>query len=254
MSLRPNDNTMTDSANFYSKTFFLNASECNAQQVIPLPQLVQRLNDTATLHSSALKAGPRDLKEIGLTWVLSRLTMEFDSFPSMDCEFTVETWVESINRHFTERAFRIKDGDGNTIGNVRTIWTAMDIKTRRTADITVLMSHVTPTPGVCPVKRQSKIQAVTDPDLIRRHRFSYCDIDFNRHVNSTRYIETILNDRKVEFFDSHSIIRFEIAYLSEIHYDDTVEIARHSDGTTSTIEILRDGAPVTRCRIEYRLK
>ncbi|MDE5608239.1 MAG: hypothetical protein K2I64_04830 [Muribaculaceae bacterium] len=243
---------MTDFPNFFSKTFFLNASECNAQQIIPLPQLVQRLIDTATLHSSALKAGPKELKEMGLTWVLSRLTMEMDSFPVMDTDFTIETWVESINRHFTERAFRIKDNIGNTIGNVRTIWIAIDIIERRSADITALMSHVTPTPGVCPVQRQSKIQAVTNPDLIRRHRFSYCDIDFNRHVNSTRYIETILNDRDVEFFDTHSISRFEIAYLNEIHYDDTVEIARHSDGDTSTVEILRDGTAVTRCRIEYR--
>ncbi len=243
---------MTDSTNFFTTTYFLNASECNAQRIIPLPQLVQRLIDTATLHSSALKAGPKELKNLGLTWVLSRLTMEMDSFPAMDSEFTIETWVESINRHFTERAFRIKDGAGTTIGNVRTIWIAIDIVGRRSADITTFMSHVTPTPGICPVARQTKIPAVTAPDLIRRHRFNYCDIDFNRHVNSTRYIEAILNDRDVEFYDAHTIIRFEIAYLNEIHYADTVEIARHTDGDTSTTEILRDGSPVTRCRLRFR--
>lgn len=243
---------MTDTPNFCSTTFFLNASECNAQQIIPLPQFVQRLIDTATLHSSSLKAGPKELKDLGLTWVLSRLTMEMDSYPSIDSLFTIETWVESINRHFTERAFRIKDAAGKTIGNVRTIWSAIDIVERRSADITTLMSHIVPNPGLCPVSRQSKIPAVTDPDLIRRHHFNFCDIDFNRHVNSTRYIETILNDRDVDFFDTHTIKKFEIAYLSEIHYSDTVEIARHTDGNVSITEIRRDGIPTTRCRIEFR--
>lgn len=242
---------MNNSENFYSATFFLNASECNAQRIIPLPLLVQRLLETATLHSTALKAGPRELQSMGLAWVLSRLTMEMSSYPGMDSTFTIETWVESINRHFTERCFRIIDNQGNTLGNVRTVWVAIDIAGRHAADITELMSHVTPTPGLCPVKRQLKIPSVTDPDLVRRHRFNYCDIDFNRHVNSTRYIETILNDRGVEFFDNHTITRFEIAYMNETHYADIVEIARHSDGCVSTVEITRDGTPVTRARVTY---
>lgn len=243
--------TMAQTDNFFSRTQFLNASECNAQQVISLPLLVQRLIEAATLHTSLLKAGPKELKAAGLAWVLSRLTIEMSAYPAMDREFTIETWVESINRHFTERCFRIKDDCGNTIGNAHSVWIAININDRHGADMTALMSHVTPTPGICPISRQGKIPAVTEPDLVRRHRFNYCDIDFNRHVNSTRYIETILNDRGVEFFDRHTIVRFEIAYMNEIHYAEVVDIARRSEGNTCIIEITRDGAPVTRARITY---
>lgn len=242
---------MKTADNYFSQTLFLNASECNAQQIIPLPLLVQRLLETATLHSTILKAGPKELKDINLAWVLSRLTMEMESYPAMDKEFTIETWVESINRHFTERCFRIKDDKQTTIGNARTVWVAIDINDRHGADMTELMAHVVPTPGLCPVPRQNKIPAVTNPELVRRHRFNYCDIDFNRHVNSTRYIETILNDRGLEFFDTHSIARFEIAYMNETHYADVVDIARHSEGNVSTVEITRDGISVTRARITY---
>lgn len=242
---------MNNSDNFFSYTLFLNASECNAQQRISLPLLVQRIIETATLHSSALKAGPKELKSMGLAWVLSRLTLEMNSYPAMDCDFTIETWVESINRHFTERCFRIKNALGEIIGNVRTVWVAIDIEGRHSADITALMSHVVPTPGLCPLGRRDRIPPVSEPDLVRRHRFSYCDIDFNRHVNSTRYIETILNDREVEFFDCHTIKRFEIAYMNETHYADIVDVSRHSEGNVSIVEITRGGHPVTRARITY---
>lgn len=102
----------------------------------------------------------------------------------------------------------------------------------------------------------SKIQAVTAPDMVRAHRFGYCDIDFNRHVNSCRYIEALLNDRSVEFYDNHMIKRFEIAYMDEIHYDDAVELLRESserDGELQALyEITRDGTSVTRARIKYK--
>lgn len=242
---------MSNHDDLFTIDYFLNASECNAQRIIPLPLLVQRLLETATLHATSISAGPRQLQERGLAWVLSRLTMEMTRYPGMDSRFSISTWVDAINRHFTERCFRVTDSEGRVMGNVRTVWMAIDINERHGIDMTELMSHITPTPRECPVGRQSRIPAVTAPEMIRSHRFNYCDIDFNRHVNSTRYIETILNDRGVEFFDTHSIAKFEIAYMSETHYADTVEISRQSEGNTSTIEIARDGKPVTRARVTY---
>lgn len=234
-----------------TKRHYLNASECNSQRQISLPLLVQRLIEIATDHASELKVGPADLREHNLAWVLSRLSLEMEAFPAIDTYYSLETWVESINRHFTERCFRISDGEGNTLGYARTVWIAIDLETRRGGDMTDIMSHAPVLPGRCPISRGGKIHQVTAPETIRSHRFSYCDIDFNRHVNSCRYIEALLNDRSVEFYDEHPIIRFEIAYMDEIHFNDKVEISRSTDGNTSTYQITRDGIPVTRAIIKY---
>lgn len=234
-----------------TRQFYLNASECNSQRRISLPLLVQRLIETATDHASQLGVGPADLREHNLAWVLSRLSLDMDAFPSIDTRYSIETWVESINRHFTERCFRITDGDGNTSGYARTVWIAIDLETRRGGDMTDIMSHAPLVNDRCPIKRGGKIHPVTVPEAVRSHRFSYCDIDFNRHVNSCRYIEAMLNDRSVEFYDEHPIRRFEIAYMDEIHYNDKVEISRSTTAGTTTYQITRDGIPATRAVIEY---
>lgn len=230
---------------------YLNASECNAQRRISLPLLVQRLIEIATDHATQLGVGPADLREHSLAWVLSRLTLEMKAFPSINSGYSLNTWVESINRHFTERCFSITDSDGNPLGYARTVWIAIDLESRRGGDMTDIMAHAPLVAEPCPIARGSKIPTVTAPDLVRSHRFSYCDIDFNRHVNSCRYIEALLNDRDVEFYDSHAITRFEIAYMDEIHYNDLVEIRRSTSGNSSTYEITRDGNPATRARITY---
>ncbi len=234
-----------------TRRLYLNASECNSQRQISLPLLVQRLIETATEHADLLGVGPADLRGNNLAWVLSRLSLEMETFPAIDTFYTIETWIELINRHFTERCFSISDGEGATLGYARTVWIAIDLETRRGGDMTDIMSHAPIIPGRCPIARTARIHPVTSPEIVRSHRFSYCDIDFNRHVNSCRYIEAMLNDRSVEFYDEHSVRRFDIAYMDEIHYNDKVEISRSTAGNSATYQITRDGTPATRASIEY---
>ena len=56
-------------------------------------------------------------------------------------------------------------------------------------------------------------------------RLDPSDIDLNRHVNSTRYVELILNQMNLADFDDYFLSRFEIEYRREAHYNDTVEVA-----------------------------
>lgn len=229
----------------------LNASECNAQRVIPLPLLIQWMLETATDHSTSLCVGLEDLAANNHGWVMSRLTLEMNEYPGMNSTVSIDTWVPSINRHFTERCFRISTFDGRVLGYARTTWSAIDLTTRRAVDLSAYIANITTCAEFCPIGGHAKIQHLDSPDAIRRHTFQYCDIDFNRHVNTTRYIECILNDRSVAFFDTHRIKCFEIAFMSETRYDDEVHIARCEDEFTSTVEITRSGEPVTRARITY---
>ena len=231
--------------------YYLNASECNAQRHISLPMLVQRLIEVATAHADELGVGYTHLRQYSKTWVLSRLNLSMKQFPDINSFYNIATWVSSINRHFTERCFTISDDEGNVLGEALTVWIAIDLETRRGGDMTEIMGHAKIADCTCSVGRGSKIPAVTSPDFVRAHKFGYCDIDFNRHVNSTRYIEALLNSHTVDFYDTHPISMFEIAYMDEIHFDDRVEIACSTNGNVTTYEITRDGAPATRARLTF---
>ncbi len=235
----------------YRIDYFLSAGECNAQRVIPLPMLVQRVIEVATMHANTLDIGYARLLKYNMAWVLSRLTIDMRRYPAINERFSLITWIETINRHFSARNVEVLDGNGETIGYVRTIWVAIDMSTRRGADMTPFIGDVTVSDRECPIDPQTKLPGVSDPDMVKVHQFQYCDIDFNRHVNTTRYIEAILNQWGVEFFDHNKVRRFEIAFIAETHYDDVVDVKLKNTETGSNVELTRNGVTCVRARIIF---
>lgn len=230
---------------------FLSAAECNAQQEISLTLLAQRLLDIATAHVAALGVGYEHLLENNHAWVLSRLSIELRSFPSINRPYSLITWVEDVNRHYSERIVEIRDDNDRPIGYGRLTWVAIDIKTRRPADLTPYVDKITPSSNRCPIERFPRLGRLEASDSVTTYRFRYSDIDFNRHVNSTRYIQLILDRWPLDFFDRNRVARFDISYHAEAHFDDEVEVRGKGDDKMHDVEIVHDGTVYTRARIKF---
>lgn len=246
-SENPMDNNLTE----YRVDYFLSAADCNAQQEMSLPLLAQRLIDISTLHASAIGVGYEHLLKDNNAWVLSRISVELTRFPSINKPYSLTTWVEGLNRHFSERIVEIRDENDEVIGYGRLTWVAINIVTRRPADLTPLLSKITPSKCKCPIERHPRLGPIGIPDHVTMYKFQYSDIDFNRHVNSTRYIQFILDRWSVSHFDLNRVSRFDIAYQAEAHFDDVVEVRCKGDEETQDVEIARDGAVCTRARIKF---
>lgn len=241
------DNNLTE----YKADYFLSAAECNAQQEISLPLLAQRLIDISTAHASALGVGYEHLLKDNNAWVLSRLSIELSRFPSINKPYSLITWVEDLNRHFSERIVELRDDSGDVIGYGRLTWVAINIVTRRPADLTSLLDRITPSERRCPIERHPRLGPLGIPDHVTMYKFQYSDIDFNRHVNSTRYIQFILDRWGVNHYDLNRVSRFDISYHSEAHFDDVVEVRCKGDEETQDVEIARNGVVCTRARIRF---
>ena len=84
--------------------------------------LANKMLITAGNHANERGFGKERLSADGKTWVLSRLAIEIYEYPGEGDTYFVETWVESVNRLFTSRNFRVLSADGRAIGYARTIW------------------------------------------------------------------------------------------------------------------------------------
>ena len=95
------------------------------------------------------------------------------------------------------------------------------------------------------------MRPVALPDREVSYRFTYSDIDFNRHVNSARYVELIANCFPLELFDRHRMRRLDIAYIHEAPYgsEAIVRISRTKpDAHHYRIDIDNAADGDTRCR------
>ena len=122
----------------YIKHYTLTAPECSPQAIMPLTLLAGRVIETATYHANDLGIGYARLLADGKAWVLSRLSIEMRRWPSVSEEYTLRTWIEGFNRHFSERNFEITGLDDEVLGHARSIWMAIDIKERQGGDLSML--------------------------------------------------------------------------------------------------------------------
>ncbi len=232
---------MTD--NYYSHRYFLTAGECNAEGLMPVTLLTGRLIEVATEHANALGIGYSTLIAHNLAWVLSRVSIEIKSLPGINEEYIVGTWIESTNRLFSERCFRLTSPDGRIFADARTTWAAIDISTRRAANPGMLGNVMFPAdPPHCPVEPAKRMPALPDDTETTEYTFGYTDLDFNRHVNTVRYIDVILGHWPLEWHDNHSIGRFDIAFHRECHYGERVSLKVHTDDSMVSLCELTDGS------------
>lgn len=210
----------------HSHNYFLTAAQCNAQKELPVGTLIQQIIDVATEHANIIGVGARRLSEDNNTWVLSRVAYEIDRYPKIEENYSITTWVESFARFFSQRNFEIKDSEGCVIGRVRTTWACINRDTRHPADISELSSGVPILPErPCQINSVTRIRPINDPDIENEYSFYVSDIDFNRHVNSVRYVDLFINQLSLSTYDEFYISRFEIVFQNEAYFGDKITVA-----------------------------
>lgn len=224
----------------YTHTYHLLAGATDYTGHLPLPVLIADIIETASEHANALHIGYADLLPRGIGWVLSRVTLHIDRWPGINSDYTLTTYVETMTRLYSVRSMDITDSDGTLIGSVRTVWVCIDFATRTAADLTPLdLDHIVHPDRRCALPRTPKLRAVNvdEADMVAEKQFTYCDIDFNGHVNSTRYVEPVVNLWGPQHYADYAITDFDIAYLHECRYGETVSIAAAVDSGQSPQQI-----------------
>lgn len=236
----------------YTHSYFLTAGECDPESRLPMPLIVSRLIEVATEHANSWGVGYARLKEDGQAWVLSRVSVEMQRYPLVNEGYAITTWVESYNRHFSERNFSITDDRGNEIGTARSVWMVIDTRQRVLCDISKLSyicrnlsdrrSSMGPVPRLQPVSEGRKVP----------YTFGYIDLDSNRHVNSVSYVKILMNQLPLEHYDAHEMRRLDIAYLKECLCGTTAEL-RIDDRNPLEVsaEIVCDGVAHCRAKLSF---
>lgn len=220
-------------------SYTLTAGESNAEGYMPLTLLVERIIEVATEHANALGIGYATLIRQNIGWVLSRLSVEMNSMPEINENYALTTWIESYNRRFSERNFVITGDGGKVFGYARTVWVAMDFATRTVADLTTLERESFPTAELpCPMAKTPRIGALPTDAVSSKYTFKYCDLDFNRHVNTVRYVELLMNQWPLEHYDHSFASRFDILFHHECHFGEEIELRRSVSDNLSDCEII----------------
>ena len=219
-----------------------------------IPSLGAAILNTAGIDAHGKGFGVDALNADNHSWVLSRMAIEFDFQPVQYTDYTVATWISDYGRVLSTRNFTLTDASGREFGRAVSQWAMIDLRTRSAVDLSwVGDAHadaIVDAPS--PTDKPRKIRDV-DPAQTVMHKVVYSDIDFNRHVNTMRYIEMMLDVLPIERFAEERPLRLDINFLKEARYGQTLSVALEERGSQTLVEIRSDaGAALCRGAFEWR--
>ncbi len=194
------------------------------------------------------------LAERNLGWVLSRMCVELDYMPAEYSEFTIHTWISDYNRLASTRNFTLTDDEGRMFGRAVSQWCMLDFSTRMPADVNLLarMHEGVMVDAPSPCERPRRIAAVgSEPTA--KHRVVYSDIDFNRHMNTMRYIDMVCDLLPIDELERLNAVRVDMNFMRESRYGDVLSLCVDRRDDACAFEY-RSGEGEALCRISLELR
>lgn len=184
------------------------------------------MQELAGGHSLKLGCHMRDLMPRGITWVLSRVYLQMREYPRLGEQIAVKTWTGGIQRMIFPRYFVFEREDGTFLGAAHTLWLLLDLQKRRMVGAAALGVDYPDTSDLPqPAQAPEKIRLPQDLPFVARRRAGYSDMDINRHMNNTRYIEWICDLFASNTYQHRALSTLTVNYTHEIAPE--TEVALH---------------------------
>lgn len=182
--------------------------------------------ESAWRHAEDLDVGVDRLGSAGCFWVLSRLSLRVDRYPSWNEEVMVRTWPKGIDRLLALRDFLLLDAGGETCARATTAWIIVDGTRRRPVRVEPFFGHVLLEKGQDALPGTAeKVDMPSGGEVRGRYTAGYSVVDMNRHVNNARYADWITDSFPFNRFEDTLIRDFSINYLAEVGPEEEVELS-----------------------------
>ena len=213
---------------YHEEKVVISSNDIDSSFLLKMSGFFRIVQDVIMHDTNRHGVGSLDIKKEGLIWVISRVHVEIKRMPKYCEEVTFITYPGKTLKMLYPRYIRVLDKDGNVIINMSSIWAILDEKTRKPLMNCEIMdkaySYHMEDELPLPIK-------ITAPELSlsETRKIHYSDVDLNKHLNNTRYIELLQDIRTTDFYEKHSIKSMTINYLREIKEGEIIDIYSNND-------------------------
>jgi len=150
------------------------------------------MQESALKHAHHLGFGSSDLLEKNLLWVVTRFELHTYSEVEWDHDVVVETWSRGLIGPYAFRDFIIKKSNGDILGKASSSWIPIDVVKRKSVALKAEdLDASTSNNEDVGIEPRKILYKPTDDELLMSFGVRNSDLDINRHVNNTKYIQWI---------------------------------------------------------------
>lgn len=250
--------------------FDIRSSDIDFSDHLQLSALFSYLQEAAYRHAEQLGIGTGCLDTLGLTWVLSRISLRLDALPKWGQQVQIRTWSRGASKLMFARDFIVSAGPPGgpyaKFASVSTDWLVILKSSHRPQRPQVVLdaAHLPATPGITPralTEDCPKLQPAKDAVAVLSKQADFSEIDRNRHLNNTRYIAWAMDALYLSMWENLTRIQdhstspldfsaIDLNYLAEILPGESVDLQVSPDLMVEGIDTLTN----TCCfRVQFRL-
>lgn len=176
----------------------------------------------SSTHSSVVGYPVTSLIKKNLTWVITRYHIIINTYPKWRDKVSVSTWRSGERLNFAPREFKVEDSLGNKLIYATSSFKLLDLEIKKTVSPKIHLPNY-------PVfeKREiedefSSLYELNNPDFQKILNVRRCDLDINKHVNNTLYLEWAIESVPEIIFNNFQIREIEIGFNKSSFYGDRI--------------------------------
>jgi acyl-ACP thioesterase len=201
----------------YKSKIHIDLRDVDFTKKVKLSTLFSYFQDIASLAADDLGFGINHLnEEFGVSWILVKIRVDIERIPEWDEELTIETWPLEPGRIEFERDYIVRDQNGEVIIRAISVWVLMDLKERRLKRGNTIGIHY---PKIIKERaldaKLSKLKDYGLPELAYKKTIGYSDVDFNGHLNNSKYVDYIMDCFSVNEHMKYRVQSIELNFINE---------------------------------------
>lgn len=216
----------------YQHIHKLYTASCDMHGWWKLSTVLDVIQTTADRHNELLKCSKTDIRDQGLTWVLYKTVLQMEHYPQMGEQVVVHTYTKAPCMHFIPRYYEMTDENNRSIARAGSFWVLLDVRTKQPVkpkDKSIILTENPDGPALVNLLSRSK-GPEGGKKIISEYRPVCCDIDFNGHVNNTRYVDWLYNSLGLDVIRKYAIESAIIEYNYETLPEHTLQNCLTHDG------------------------
>ena len=197
--------------------------------------LLRYMQTAANMQLRRLGPSNEELLNGGQAFVLSRIAITFRRPAHAYEMLDVSSWADAGRGYSFPRYYTIMRGD-ECIAEAASVWALIDVETRRPLRTTEYRPNFDYDAPITP-DAPLRFALPQEMPACGTHRVTYSEVDFNMHMNNTRYLDMLtdcMNMRENEIRD------VSIAFLSEAPYDSVLTIEKKAENGVTFFRTIRE--------------
>lgn len=206
----------------YRTSMRVGSRDVNLFRRLKTSAMFELFQELSVVHASALGFGTDEVLSRGVVWVITMQRVEIERMPEEGELIYLESWTGKTTHLLYPRFYRVCDEKGNMLIQASSLWTLMDIESRKMLSSEQFGHEITDmvNGGEIALPGPPKKAAA---DIATSFTVPYSYLDQNGHMNNTRYFD-LAEDLIPAPLEGKKLKTVVSRYQNEARHGDTIEL------------------------------